>query len=255
MSIQVVSFALLGSATRTDLSAIETSIGFRQGTLLYLQADGERRYRDRLMDYFGDRSLDSIDQAAIEEAALALCPNASESTRNRQVYGPVSTTIKFTASMGLCRFRKIKRPTQERRRTFRLTSDQTNKLIRASSRYLRPLIVAILFTDISPVQLLKLKWDQVDLKRGELRLRSAKLNGTNRVVILDQRVVAELSRLHERKGAVFRTPSGRSYSGKRPSIKTAFKAACRRAGIENLAPRDCRNVLGFREMMRDTNAP
>jgi hypothetical protein len=55
---------------------------------------GERRFLEPLLKYFGEVPIDTIDQAAINAAAIALYPNGSSSTRNRQVYGPVSAILK-----------------------------------------------------------------------------------------------------------------------------------------------------------------
>jgi integrase len=66
----------------------------------------------------------------------------------------------------------------------------------------------------------------------------------------------------ERQGRVFLTPRGKPYGGKERGyggqIKTAWKAACRRAGIEDLHPHDLRHtcstwltMAGVHEQVRD----
>jgi integrase len=59
-------------------------------------------------------------------------------------------------------------------------------------------------------------------------------------------VVAEFANLPGRQGNVFRRPDGRPYAFRDHSggqIRKAFVTACRRAGIENFRPHDCRHTF------------
>src|SRR5579859_887324 len=58
--------------------------GFAQAALDYVQATGQRRHVMALAEYFGDKAIDTVNQAAIDEAALSLCPNLTPATRNRR---------------------------------------------------------------------------------------------------------------------------------------------------------------------------
>ena len=54
-----------------------------------------------------------------------------------------------------------------------------------------------------------------------------------------------LANLPHREGAVFRCPNGLPYARRIESggqIRTAFRAACRRAGITDFRPHDCRHT-------------
>ncbi len=239
LSSPPLNFQFPGAAMAESQKA---TVGFRDAALLYVQSGGERRYLNPLIEYFGDRPLASIDQKAIDDAARVLRPTASTSTQNRQVHTPASATLKCAAERGLCIYRRIKRPVQIRARTREVTREEANRLIKECSGSLRPFVVTLFFVDVGPGELLRLDWKQVDLDRAMVQFRAR--NGALRTEQLQPRAVATLRKLPHREGPVFRTPVGRSYSDRRPSIKTAFKAACRRAGISDLAPRDCRNVLG-----------
>lgn len=218
---------------------------FRDAAHLYMRRGGESRYLLRLTDFFGDRPLADIDQEAIDQAAKILLPSAATSTQNRQVHGPASATLKCAAEHGLCSYRRIKRPFLAPARAREISRVEANKLIKACSGRLRPFVIMLFFVDIGPGKLLRLDWSHVDLDRGVLKLR--KRNGSPVLAPLVPQVVSCLLKLPYREGPLFRTPTGREYSHKRPSIKTAFKAACLRAGIADLAPRDCRNALGSRK--------
>ena len=67
----------------------------------------------------------------------------------------------------------------------------------------------------------------------------------DRGVPLHPRVVALLTALEAQEGGVFRRPDGLPYERKTDGggqIKTAFAGACRRAGIANFTPHDCRHT-------------
>lgn len=55
--------------------------GFAQAIISYVKLGGERRFLEPLLKYFGDVPIDTIDQTAINAAAIALYPNGSSSTR------------------------------------------------------------------------------------------------------------------------------------------------------------------------------
>lgn len=62
---------------------------FMSAAVSYMQAGRERTYLPKLIAHFGETPLDQIDQAAVDNAAATLYPNATNATRNRSVYTPV----------------------------------------------------------------------------------------------------------------------------------------------------------------------
>jgi integrase len=67
---------------------------FADAAVAYMKAGGERRFVTKLLQHFGERPLMEIGQEEVDAAAVALYPTAAPSTRNRQVYSPVSAILK-----------------------------------------------------------------------------------------------------------------------------------------------------------------
>jgi len=63
-----------------------------------MKAGGERRFVKALLLHFGDRPLRAINQAAIDDAATVIYPNATAVTRNRQVHTPISAILKHAGA-------------------------------------------------------------------------------------------------------------------------------------------------------------
>ena len=107
----------------------------------------------------------------------------------------------------------------------------------------------MLYTGARTGEALWLDWRDVDLSRAHVQFPKTK-NGDARGVPLHLRAVAALANLKGRAGEVFRRPDGKPYSRARNAddtsagsrIKTAFKAACRRGGIVDFHPHDCRHT-------------
>lgn len=78
---------------------------FAAAALKYIDAGGDERFLLKLADYFGEMPLARIDQAAIDEAALAIYPRATPATRNQQVYSPMSAILKAAGAAD-----RLKRP-------------------------------------------------------------------------------------------------------------------------------------------------
>jgi integrase len=66
---------------------------FLSAALAYLEAGKRKRYVAALIKYFGETPLSEIDQAAVDQAAIALVPNGKPVTRNAYVYTPVSAIL------------------------------------------------------------------------------------------------------------------------------------------------------------------
>ena len=230
----------------------EATVTFAHAALSYLEyGDGEKRFLKPLVDHFGAILLRKIGQDEIDLAAKKFLPKASPATRNRQVYTPMSAILHHAARKGWCPTPNLARPKQPKGKVRWITVEEANKLIGASSPHLRPLVVFLLYTGARAGEAVWLDWSNVNLKLKQVTFPKTK-NGEARGVPLHPRVLRALTQFQHRQGPVFLTHRGIPYD--RPEtgndddhsagtrIKTAFKAACRRAGIMDFTPHCCRHT-------------
>jgi integrase len=224
---------------------------FASAALSFLEEGRTRRFVGLLLDHFGTTPLRHIGQDAIDSAASKLYPKASNATKNRQVYTPVSAILQHAARKGWCPRPVFARPKTTKVAVRWLKREEAERLIEAVGGHLRPLVVFLLYTGARAGEALWLDWDNVDLDRRHVTFPKTK-NGEARGVPLHTRVVAELRGLPHRTGGVFRAPNGEAYARLRPDddsdtsagsrIKTAFRGACLRAGIADFTPHGCRHT-------------
>jgi integrase len=241
---------------KREAEILEQSIHGRRATatfaaaaLSYLEHGGSKRFTVPVIRHFGTTPLARIDQDALDQGAKKLYPNASPATRNRQFYAIASSILHHAAKRGWCTPPIIERPPIPLGRIRWLKIDEADSLITACSDHLRPLVIFMLYTGARTGEALWLDWRDVELTRAHVQFPKTK-NGDARGVGLHPRAIAALANLKGRTGEVFRRPDGKPYSRPRSAddtsagtrIKTAFKAACRRAGIEDFHPHDCRHT-------------
>lgn len=222
---------------------------FAEASVSYMETVGATRFMTPIVKHFGTMPLARIDQGELDRAARKLYPKASPSTRNRQFFTPVSAVLHHAARRGWCSTPVIERPKQGEGRIRWINLAEANGLIDACSDHLRPLVIFLLYTGARVGEALWLDWQNVDLSRAHVTFPKTK-NGEARGVTLHERVLSALANLSHRDEEIFRRPDGKPYE--RPTtvddtsagtrIKSAFKGACRRAGIENFTPHDCRHT-------------
>lgn len=217
---------------------------FASATLSYLEQGGENRYVTPLLKHFGTAKLSAIDQAAIDRCARLVKPNASRSTVNRQVYTPISAIMKHAAKRGMCTAQPIERPRQPDGKTRWLRIDEAQRLVAACSEHMRPLVTFILCTGARIAEAIYLDWSDVDLARSHVNFVDTK-NGESRGVPLHPAAIAALASMPHREGPVFLRHDGfpyeaRDYGG--GQIRTGFRGACRRAGLEKVTPHTLRHT-------------
>jgi integrase len=134
---------------------------------------------------------------------------------------------------------------KERKRRRRFEPGERERLIAACSPHLRVVVEVALETCCRKGELLSLQWSQVDFERNELFLPAEKTKSDkDRWVPMTARARALLDMRKTGPDGQDRKPTeyvfGNEVGEQIGSIKTAWRAACRRAGIKGLHFHDLR---------------
>jgi integrase len=147
---------------------------FLSAAVAYLEAGRRSRYVARLIKHFGATPLDQIDQAAIDDAAIALLPNVAPSTRNAAVYTPVSAILHH-AGVDL----NLRRPKGAKGRivTDWLRQEDAAGIIQAADSFdteFGLLLRFLLYTGLRLGEVLALRWSDIDLENDTVWARRKK---------------------------------------------------------------------------------
>jgi site-specific recombinase XerD len=217
---------------------------FLEAAVSYMENGGEARFVQPLLNHFKGTPLSQIGQAEVEACARKLYPTLAPQTVNRMVFTPISAIMTHAAKRKLCEKPAFERPKQPRGRVRYLTVDEADRLIAACAPHLAPLVTFLFYTGCRVGEAVALDWRDVELTRAHAEFLDTK-NGDRRGVYLHPRALSAIANLPHRTGAVFRRPDKQPYEpkdGEGGQIKTAFKGACRRAGITDFHPHDCRHT-------------
>jgi integrase len=187
-------------------------VTFAGAALAYMRAGGEARFLAPLLRHFGEAPLADMGQPDIDAAAVALYPDATPATRNRQVYSPVSAVLKHAGVE-----KPLRRPKGARSvpRLHWLRPEQAFALMAAATTVharFGALVTFLLYCGPRLSEALRLEWDDVDLQRGTAFLRRTK-NGSPTPLHLPPIVVSALANVQAENGRVFGlSKSGRLYA-------------------------------------------
>lgn len=126
-----------------------------------------------------------------------------------------------------------------------LTKEQEERLFEELDEHLKPIVVCALATGLRLSNILNLKWETVNLDIGFIEVLKQDNKGHKKIQIpISNKLRTELEKIGVKKsGFVFiNHKTGKPYT----TIKTGFKNALKRAGIENFRFHDLRHTVGTR---------
>jgi len=201
-----------------------------------------------LLPYFDEVPIGRIHKGLAREfrADRHAHKQISETTVNRDLEA-LRHLLYWAVDEGLLAVNPLARMplVRERRIPRRVMSvAEEARLLEAAAPHLRPIIIAALDAGMRRGELLGQRWEHVDLGRGLLSVtRSKTAGGEGREIPLTQRLRAIL--------AASQQPTGLLFTFKEQPIrivKTAWKAAIRRAGIPYYRFHDLRHAFNTRLM-------
>ena len=113
------------------------------------------------------------------------------------------------------------------RRERALTEDEVRRLIDACPRYLKLIVSTAVYTGLRKSDILNLKWRDIDLLKGIIRLEEAK-TGKTRNIVLNSDMITLLQSHPVKCQYVFPNKYGKPFR----DIKRSFETSLKKAGIQ-----------------------
>ena len=253
----IIKTRLLSGQEQSEQVVRAQSVTFAKWAERYLQLEQVqqlRTYEDRklkvsnLVAFFGKRSLASITPEDVEAyRAQRVGPEGKAVSVQTINHDHTALVHMLNVARGP-RFRlvtdnpasHVRKPDPCNERNRIATEDECARLYAAAAPHFQPILTIAYSLGPRRGELLQLEWSDVDLKRREFTLRHTK-NGEDRVIPMTPDVYAAFTDLAK----VRQLDTQRVFLYKRRPLKnlrTAFMAACRRAGITGLRFHDLRHT-------------
>jgi integrase len=212
--------------------------------------DRDKRSIDHLLPFFGHHLLKEITPALVEEYLHRRLREPSyrghltkPATVNRELacLNFIFTNAVRNGKAGHNPVQGVKRPPENNERDRVLIREEYDRLIAECPPHIEPVVKLAYLTGMRRGEILRLTWDQVDLREGFINLPPGAKNKPGRPVPLEPELV-EMFKTMPRglPGVPVFTRNGKPITGS--TIREGFELACRRAGIENFTFHDLRHT-------------
>jgi integrase len=216
-----------------------------------------------LMKDFGETLVNRIDQAKVNEVIAKRYRGKKPGTIVRNFLTPLTAVLHHAANQGWCDTPKpFTRPKFNDKRNRWASYEEADRLLQHAAPHVRPLILFLIQTGCRMAEAIDLKWEDINFEARWLVFCKTKWNEEPRGVPIHQQLATVLQQLPNYGASpdspVFLTDRGEPYTDREREeggqIKTAWRGACRRAGIVNLRLHDLRHTFATWGLMLRVDA-
>ena len=197
-----------------------------------------------LRPFFKGKTIQDIGPEFVERYKAKRKTEVSPATVNRDL-AFLKTMFNKAVEWGrlesspVANVKKFKEPNSKERI---LNASEIARLIDIATNHLEPILIIALNTGMRRGEILSLKWENVNLSKRCIHIEDSK-SGRSRDVPMNGLAVEALSSIRQDSVYVFYNPTTREPI---KDIKTAFKTACKNAGIKGLRFHDLRHTAATR---------
>lgn len=203
---------------------------------------------NHLVKHFGGRYLYEITPMIIEKYKVLRRETVAPATVNREL---ACLKCMFNKAIQWEKtydnpVRQVKLFKENNQRTRFLEQNEIPKFVESCSEHLKPIVIVAVFTGMRKSEILNLKWEDIDFKRGIIYLLFTK-NNEKREVLMNDIVYKALSSIERHKNSpyVFLSHTGKPYTNVRKSFETALK----KCGIIDFKFHDLRHTFASQLVM------
>lgn len=216
--------------------------------------DDVRRHLRRLDQVFGKRMLQDLTYDDLLQRKLALCKKGYAISTVHRELEVARSLFRFAERRGLMNINPfnaglplISKGSEVRRERILSRQEEAQLLAACDGEvrrsHLKPFLVCALDTAARRGELFELRWKDVFLEEGYIRLLAENTKTQqSRLATLTPRLMAELLELRKRRRADGEGGADDLVFGLTHSIKRSFSTVCEKAGIEDLHLHDLRHT-------------
>jgi integrase len=196
----------------------------------------DQKWINKLVSFFGQRDIRDIRNDDIRQAADALCPHVQPETKVRYVYTPCSAIMHYAAEQDWCSYRRIRRPSFDRRSKRSPASDDTLRLLLANTAAHQHLLLAWLYETGQRISdSLRLMRNDLELRKGIARVGSSKTDDRGELGLSPELVAMLANAPHLPNGRVFPWSD-------RHGVYRWLRPLCRKLGV-SYTPHQSRHAM------------
>ncbi|MFC2157551.1 tyrosine-type recombinase/integrase [Acidobacteriota bacterium] len=202
----------------------------------------DRNNIKKLLTSFQNFRLSDITPMMIETYKAKRRQKVSAATVNRELAN-LKNMFTMALEWGMAKSnpaKGVKRLKEPPGRIRYLRIEEIEVLVQACANHIKPIVIIAVNTGMRKGEILKLRWDCVDLRNRNVVILNSK-NNESRIIPINKTLYNEFERLCGKKRGeyVFANPDGQPYG----DIKKGFTGAVRRAGIEDFRFHDLRHTF------------